>query len=99
MLGDNSVVPTFCRTCPVYSECDSNPCGRRRHGASRTGINISSCSSTALSLILSLAFITGERGLGIARRDPREQTPQGQIKDIAAVPFACRALTFDGGNF
>jgi hypothetical protein len=33
----------------------------------------------------------------IARLDPREDTPE--VKDIAAVPFACRSLTFDGEMF
>jgi hypothetical protein len=33
----------------------------------------------------------------IARLDPREDTPE--VKDIAAVPFACRSLTFDGELF
>jgi hypothetical protein len=33
----------------------------------------------------------------IARLDPREETPE--VKDIAAVPFACRSLTFDGELF
>jgi hypothetical protein len=33
----------------------------------------------------------------IARLDPREETPE--VTDLAAVPFACRSLTFDGTNF
>jgi hypothetical protein len=33
----------------------------------------------------------------IARLDPRQETPE--VQDIAVVPFACRSLTFDGGNF
>lgn len=33
----------------------------------------------------------------IARLDPREEKPE--VKDVAAVPFACRSLTFDGVNF
>lgn len=33
----------------------------------------------------------------IARLDPREERPE--IEDIAAVPFACRSLTFDGAHF
>jgi hypothetical protein len=33
----------------------------------------------------------------IARLDPRQETPD--VQDIAVVPFACRSLTFDGGNF
>ena len=33
----------------------------------------------------------------IACLDPREDTPR--VKDIAAVPFACRSLTFDGERF
>src|SRR5438876_11621373 len=33
----------------------------------------------------------------IARLDPQEETPR--VKDIAAVPFACRSLTFDGELF
>jgi hypothetical protein len=33
----------------------------------------------------------------IARLDPRQQTPE--VQDIAVIPFACRSLTFDGGNF
>jgi hypothetical protein len=33
----------------------------------------------------------------IARLDPREEKPE--VKDIAAVPFACRSLTFDGDCF
>ena len=33
----------------------------------------------------------------IARLDPREKVPE--VKDIAAVPFACRSLTFDGERF
>src|SRR3989440_8463921 len=33
----------------------------------------------------------------IARLDPREKTPE--VKDLAAVPFAARSLTFDGKNF
>jgi hypothetical protein len=33
----------------------------------------------------------------IARLDPREEKPQ--VKDIAAVPFACRSLAFDGELF
>jgi hypothetical protein len=32
----------------------------------------------------------------IARLDPREEKPE--VRDIAVVPFACRSLTFDGGN-
>jgi hypothetical protein len=33
----------------------------------------------------------------IARLDPRQETPE--IHNIAAVPFACRSLTFDGAQF
>jgi hypothetical protein len=33
----------------------------------------------------------------IARLDPRQETPE--VQNIAVVPFACRSLTFDGGNF
>jgi hypothetical protein len=33
----------------------------------------------------------------IARLDPREETPA--VQDLAAVPFPCRSLTFDGENF
>ena len=33
----------------------------------------------------------------IARLDPREETPA--VIDIAAVPFACRSLAFDGEKF
>src|SRR5215469_15821435 len=33
----------------------------------------------------------------IARLDPQEETPD--VQDIAAVPFACRSLTFDGELF
>jgi hypothetical protein len=33
----------------------------------------------------------------IARFDPREEAPE--VQDLARVPFACRSLTFDGGNF
>jgi hypothetical protein len=33
----------------------------------------------------------------IARLDPREHTPK--VEDIAAVPFQCRSLAFDGANF
>jgi hypothetical protein len=33
----------------------------------------------------------------IARLDPQEETPA--LQDLAVVPFACRSLTFDGGNF
>jgi hypothetical protein len=33
----------------------------------------------------------------IARLDPREEKPE--VNDIAAVPFACRSLTFDGERF
>ena len=33
----------------------------------------------------------------IARVDPREETPT--VTDLAAVPFACRSLAFDGQKF
>lgn len=33
----------------------------------------------------------------IARLDPREETPV--VSDVAAVPFACRSLAFDGEKF
>ncbi len=33
----------------------------------------------------------------IAQFDPREEEPE--IKDLAAVPFACRSLAFDGERF
>ena len=33
----------------------------------------------------------------IARVDPREETPT--VHDVAAVPFACRSLAFDGQRF
>jgi hypothetical protein len=33
----------------------------------------------------------------IARLDSREENPT--VEDLAAVPFACRSLTFDGKNF
>ena len=33
----------------------------------------------------------------VAKIDPSEEKPE--VRDIAAVPFACRSLTFDGRNF
>ncbi len=39
----------------------------------------------------------GNEDWRIARVDPRSETPT--VADIAAVPFACRSLTFDGANF
>ena len=33
----------------------------------------------------------------IARLDPKKETPE--VHDLAAVPFPCRSLTFDGKNF
>jgi hypothetical protein len=51
------------------------------------------------------AFINGmlcilrgtEQSWSIARLDPRQELPE--VIDLAAVPFACRSLTFDGELF
>jgi hypothetical protein len=39
----------------------------------------------------------GEGDWGIARLDPRQETPQ--ITELARVPFQCRSLAFDGRDF
>ena len=39
----------------------------------------------------------GNEDWRIARLDPRQETPE--VEDLAHVPFQCRSLTHDGGNF
>lgn len=57
------------------------------------------CGHTFVDTLLYVLRGTEQNGESwtIARLDPRDETPG--VSDLAAVPFACRSLAFDGETF